>query len=263
MSTSTAKTKSGEREFGAAAAIDYDDLVLRWMDHYLRGADNGVETKDRSATFVMGDQSVARGRRVAASLKGVLLLSVESEAGRSPWHLSANAPREKKSFASFVSDPAKPVVNPYSASGAHDYRELAEQHDILTFDSAPLEQDTEVSGPIRAQIYFACDCRDTDLWVRLLDVSPDGTAFNVMGPGLDVLRASYRDLKKGRQLLTPNRVYELHLDNLITSNVFRKDHRIRVQVSATFFPNFSRNLQSGELEASSAKMQKAKISHLH
>ena len=174
--------------------------------------------------------------------------------------LSANAPREKKSSTSFVSDPAKPVVNPYSASGAHDYRELATRQDVLTFDSAPMEQDTEVTGPIRAQIYFACDCRDTDLWARLLDVAPDGTAFNVMGPGLDVQRASYRNLKKGRQLLTPNKVYELHLDNLITSNVFRKDHRIRVQVSASFFPNFSRNLQSGELEASSAKINKANIS---
>ena len=174
--------------------------------------------------------------------------------------LSAKAPREKKSFGSFVSDPAKPVMNPYSASGAHDYRELAARQDILTFDSAPLERDTEVTGPIHAQIYLACDCRDTDLWVRLLDVAPDGTAFNLMSPGLDVLRASYRNLKKGRQLLAPNRVYELHLDNLITSNVFRKDHRIRVQISATFFPNFSRNLQSGELENSSARMQKANIS---
>jgi predicted acyl esterase len=94
----------------------------------------------------------------------------------------------------------------------------------------------------------------------LLDVASDGAAFNVMGPGLDVLRASYRNLRKGRQLVAPNRVYELHLDNLLTSNVFRKDHRIRVQVSASFFPNFSRNLQSGELEASSARMQKANVS---
>jgi hypothetical protein len=96
--------------------------------------------------------------------------------------------------------------------------------------------------------------------VRLLDVAPDGTAFNLMSLGLDVLRASYRDLKKGRQLLTPDQVYELRFDNLITSNVFRKDHRIRVQVSATFFPNFSRNLHTGELENSSARMQKANIS---
>ena len=158
------------------------------------------------------------------------------------------SPRVKKAFSSFVSDPSKPVVNAYNTSGAHDYRALAERNDILTFDSPPLERDTEVTGPIHAQIYMACDCRDADLWVRLLDVAPDGTAFNLMSPGLDVLRASYRNQKKGRQLLTPDKVYELHLDNLITSNVFRKDHRIRVQVSATFFPNFSRNLQSGELE---------------
>ena len=123
-----------------------------------------------------------------------------------------------------------------------------------------MERDTEVTGPIHAQIYFSCDCRDTDLWVRLLDVAPDGTAFNLMSPGLDVLRASYRDLKKGRQLLKAHQEYRLRLDNLITSNVFRKEHRIRVQVSATFFPNFSRNLHTGDLEASSARMQKANIS---
>ena len=85
------------------------------------------------------------------------------------------------------------MVNAYAVSGAHDYRELANRPDVLTFDSAPLERDTEVTGPIHAQIYFSCDCRDTDLWVRLLDVAPDGTAFNLMSPGLDVLRASYRD----------------------------------------------------------------------
>ena len=145
-------------------------------------------------------------------------------------------------------------------SGAHDYRDLANRPDVLTFDSAPLERDTEVTGPIHAQIYLSCDCRDTDLWVRLLDVASDGTAFNLMSPGLDVLRASYRDAKKGRELFKPQQVYELHLNNLITSNVFLKGHRIRVQISATFFPNFSRNLQTGELEASSAGMQKASIS---
>jgi predicted acyl esterase len=81
-----------------------------------------------------------------------------------------------------------------------------------------------------------------------------------MSPGLDVLRASYRDLTKGRQLLLPGQVYELNLENLITSNVFGKDHRVRVQVSGSFFPNFSRNLQTGELENASGKMQKAQIS---
>jgi putative CocE/NonD family hydrolase len=257
---STAKTKSGEREFGPAAAVDYDEIVLRWMDHYLRGAANGVESEKPVRYFVMGDDQWHDADAWPPSSTATSYYLVSSKQGEFRGSLSAHVAKEKNSVASFVSDPAKPVVNPYNVSGAHDYRRLAGRQDLLTFDSAPLEKDTEVTGQIRAQIYLACDCRDTDLWVRLLDVAPDGTAFNLMSPGLDVLRASYRNPKKGRQLLVPKRVYELHLDNLITSNVFQKDHRIRIQISATFFPNFSRNLQSGELENSSAKMRKANIS---
>lgn len=257
---STGKTKSGEREFGSAAAIDYDEVVLRWMDHYLRSIANGVEKERPVRYFVMGDNQWREAEAWPPASKAVSYYLVSPKSGEIHRSLSAEAPREKKVSASFLSDPERPVVNSYGSSGAHDYRGLAERRDVLTFDSAPLEGDTEVTGPIHAQIFLACDCPDTDLWVRLLDVAPDGTAFNLMSPGLDVLRASYRNLKKGRKLLTPSRAYELHVDSLITSNVFQKDHRIRVQISATFFPNFSRNLQSGDLEASSARMQKANIS---
>jgi putative CocE/NonD family hydrolase len=158
-----------------------------------------------------------------------------------------------------VSDPDDPVRNAYDSAGAHDYRALLDRSDVLTFDSAPLAEDTEVTGPIIAELQVSCDCRDTDIWARLLDVSPDGTAFNLMSPGLDVLRASYREIEKGRQLLTPGRIYTLRLDSLITSNVFKAGHRIRLQVSASFFPNFSRNLHTGELETTSDRRQKATI----
>ncbi len=150
-----------------------------------------------------------------------------------------------------------------TSSGAHDYRKLADRADVLTFDSAVLQEDTEVTGPIRARMFVSCDCRDLDLWVRLEDVAPDGTAFNLMSPGLDVLRASYRDLKRGRQLLEPGKIYELKLDNLITSNVFLKGHRMRVQISGSFSPNFSRNLQNGKSEVTSAEMKKARIRVYH
>jgi hypothetical protein len=154
-------------------------------------------------------------------------------------------------------------VNPYDSSGAHDYRKLADRADVLTFDSSALEEDTEITGPIKARIFVSCDCRDFDLWARLLDVSPDGTAINLMSPGLDVLRASYRDLSRGRQLLSPGQTYELKLQSLITSNVYLQGHRIRVQISASFTPNFSRNLQSGKSEVNSAEMKKANIRVFH
>jgi putative CocE/NonD family hydrolase len=122
-----------------------------------------------------------------------------------------------------------------------------------------LQRAIEVTGPIQADIYMACDCRDADLWVRLLDVAPDGTAYNLMSPGLNALRASYRDEKLGQQLLQPSHVYRLRLDHLITSNVFQQGHRIRVQISGSFFPDFSRNPQTGASERTSAELQKARI----
>jgi putative CocE/NonD family hydrolase len=169
----------------------------------------------------------------------------------------------KKSFSEFVSDPADPVTNPYESSGAHDYAKLSGRADVLSFDSAVLQEDAEVTGSIKARIFVSCNCRDFDLWARLLDVSPDGTAINLMSPGLDVERASYRDLSRGRQLLIPGKIYQLRLERLITSNVFLRGHRIRLQISATFSPNFSRNLQSGKSEANSAKMKQANIRVFH
>ena len=93
-------------------------------------------------------------------------------------------------------------------------------------------------------------------------LAPDGTAFNLMSPGSDVLRASYRD-PEHRSPLKPGEVYKLVLANMRTGNVFKAGHRIRVQVSASFFPDFSRNLQTGELESTSAKMRVATIRIYH
>ena len=256
---STAKTKSGEREFGPEAAIDYDEAVLGWMDHYLREIDNGVEKQAAVRYFVMGDNHWRQANSWPPAAKETSYYLVTS-GNNARGLLSLQGPTEASRSSRFVSDPDSPVINPFQNSGAHDYRALADRKDVLTFDSAPLGRDLEVTGPIVADIYLACDCRDSDLFVRLLDVSPDGTAFNLMSPGLDAQRASYRDMKRGRQLLEPGRIYELRLGNLITSNVFQKRHRIRVQISTTFFPNFSRNLHTGESEAVSARMKKANIS---
>jgi putative CocE/NonD family hydrolase len=261
-----AKTKSGEREFSAGAAIDYDEVILRWMDHYLRGIANGVEKEKPVRYFVMGENQwhEAESWPPPSQLKPFYLHS--AEAGQRS-ELSEQPPAADRRVTSFVSDPANPVKNEYDSSGAHDYRALARRSDVLTFDSTPLEKDLDLTGPIEADVFMSCDCKDVDLFVRLFDVAPDGTAFNLMSPGLDVLRASYRDARSGRQLLRPHQVYELQLSHLITGNRFLKGHQIRAQISASFFPNFSRNLQTGESERTSSMMQKATISiytdHMH
>ena len=259
-SDATARTHSGEREFGPEAAINYDEVVLGWMDRYVRGGETGGAADPPARYFVMGDNTWKTSpvwpppaHRVA------YYLAAPPDAAPRHGTLTTEPPIRTGASTTFVSDPDDPVINRHDSAGAHDYRQLSDRPDVLTFETPPLERDTEVTGPIEARVFLSCDCRDTDLWVRLLDVDPDGTALNLMSPGLDVIRASYRDLAKGRQLLTPGKIYELRLDHLVTSNVFKRGHRVRIQVSTSFFPNFSRNLHTGDLETVSARRQRATI----
>jgi putative CocE/NonD family hydrolase len=240
-------SRAGERGFGPAAAIDYDELILRWMDHYLRGVDNGVDREKRVRIFVMGD-NVWRDedawplRRAKAQTYYLTAKSQSDRAGG----LQLEFPEDNFANSTFRSNPARPLTDPYEAYGAHDYRALAGRDDVMVFDSDPLPASLEVTGPIRAEIYLSCSCRDLDLWVRLLDVAPDGTAFNLMSPGLDVLRASYRKGTFGPGYV--NGITKLTLDRMLTSNTFLAGHRIRVQLSGAFAPHFSRNLQTGSSE---------------
>lgn len=260
----TGQPKSGEREFGSAAAINYDQVVLDWMDHYLRGMKNGVEQEKPVRLFLMGDNRwLNENTWPPADAEPTSFYLAGAGPDRKGGTLAPAAPAEEQ-FSVFTSDPAHPVIDPHAGKlGAHDFRELAKRPDVLIFDSAPLAKDVAALGPITAEIYVSCDCPDFDLWARLLDVAPDGTAFNLMSPGNDVLRASYRDPQRGRQLLSPGQVYKLTLPNMRTGNVFAVGHRIRVQISGSFFADFARNLQSGELETTSTKMREAEIRIYH
>jgi putative CocE/NonD family hydrolase len=223
------------------------------MDHYVRGMDNGVERESRVRFFVMGANTWRDEETwplARANLRSYHLRS-ESNSARLA-RLNETPPDKEVSYNEFVSDPAHPLTDPYADYGAHDYRAFAGRNNILTYDTDPLPLDTEVTGPIRAEIYISADVPDVDLWVRLLDVAPDGTAYNLMSPGLDVLRASYRHEKLQPDLLKRGEIIRLDLDRMLTSNVFRARHQIRIQISGAFFPHFSRNLQTGQSEATSS-----------
>ena len=261
----TGRTVVGERDMGPTARIDYDETVLQWMDHHVRGIDNAVGREQPVRAFVMGDNRWREGD--SWPLRGAhatsFYLSAAVGAGR-VGRLGIAGPVRRGGASTFPSDPANPVTDPYAgAPGAHDYRDLVKRPDVLTFDSDPLEADVEVIGRITAEIFVSSDAPDLDLWVRLLDVSPDGDAYNLMSPGSDVVRASYRNGSVQRELLRPGRVYRLRLPGLMTANTFKRGHRIRVQISGALFPNMSRNLQSGALEFDSAETRRAAITVHH
>ena len=258
---STRSPKSGDRVFGPVSAIDYDEVVLRFMDRYVRGIANGLEKEPRVRAFVMGENAWRTGETwpPVEVEKRTLYLSRESGAGR----LVSDLSKVQGSGTSFVSDPAHPVTNAFSNGvGAHDYRELAKQTNVAVFDTAPLPEDVTVLGAMEADIQLSCDAPDTDLWVKVHDVAPDGTAFNLMSPGLDVMRASIRD--GGRPaLLKAGEIVTLRFTNLYTGNRFAKGHRIRIVLSPEFYPDFSRNLHTGERETVSATMRTATLTIHH
>ena len=263
--TGTGRTKVGDRELGAEARIDYDETVLRWMDHYLRDVDNGVGREAPVRVFVMGDNRWRDADRwpIPGTRPDTLYLVAPARGSR-VGALSKRRPGSDFPTSSYVSNPAKPVTDPFAErSGAHDYRELASRADVLTFETAPLESDLEVVGSLGAEIYLAADAPDVDLWVKVLDVAPDGTAYSLMAPGSDVIRASYRDRTARRSLLEPGRVYLLKLPGLLTGNTFKQGHRVRVHVMSSFAPNYARNLQTGASETSSSRMRSARITIHH
>ena len=226
------RISAGEREFGQAASIQYDDIVLDWLDHYVKGAPNGVDKRKPVRVFVMGSN-----KWIEADAWPPREVKPDTIALRLPGNSTT-----------LVFDPADPVRNEYAPRpGAHDYRKLASDPRVAVFETPPLERDLTVVGAMTAELSISSSSDDAQIWVKVLDVAPDGTAFNLMSSGLDVLRASYRNGNKQREPLTPGRIYTVRLGDLLTANTFRAGHRIRVVVSASFVPDFEPMTQPYEL----------------
>jgi putative CocE/NonD family hydrolase len=250
--------RSGERSFGSDAKLDEAVLVLDFLDRYLRGVGKPAEEEPRVRLFVMGENRWLTGN--TWPLPGTESVSLYFAPGRK---LARTPPSGNVPPSRFVSDPAHPVVDPNGASyGAHDYRALASRKDVLVFETEPLPADLRVLGPVETEIHLSSDTPDVDLWVKLEDVAPDGTAWNLSSPGTDVLRASERDGKQG-EFLKPGEIAAMRLPNLRTGNRFAKGHRVRVVLCGSFLPAFSRNPQTGQSETKSATMRRGVVSIHH
>lgn len=247
-------TKTGDVDFGGHSQVDLDSEELRWFDYWLRGVDNGIVNEPPIRLFIMGS-NVWRDEHTwpldrtdwqkwylhsaggANTLRGDGILSTES-----PLHEPEDA---------FVYDPAAPVqthggnnccspeIVPW---GPYDQRGVEMRSDVLCYTSAPLTADTEVTGPIKLTLFAASDSRDTDWTGKLNDVRPDGYAMNLCD---GIIRARFRADPSNPTLLDPGVVYEYEIDLDVTGNVFKRGHRIRIDISSSNFPRFDRNPNSG------------------
>jgi hypothetical protein len=149
-------------------------------------------------------------------------------------------------------DPSNPVPSrggpvcctgtPDAPEGSFDQSEIEARNDMLVYTTPPLAQGVEVTGPLQVVLYVSSDQLDTDFTGKLVDVYPDGKAYNVQE---GILRARYRDGYDKKVWMKAAEVYQVKVDLQATSNYFPPGHRIRLEVASSNFPRFDRNLNTG------------------
>jgi putative CocE/NonD family hydrolase len=164
----------------------------------------------------------------------------------------ASSPSTADAPDGFTYDPMDPVTS-YGgnvcctgnavAAGAFDQRKMETRPDILVYTSEPFKDDTEVTGPIEPTLYVSSDAKDTDVTVKVIDVYPDGRAYNL---DESIQRLRYREgYDRPPVWMEPGKIYKVTLQPLNTSNSFAAGHRLRIEVSSSNFPRFDRNLNTG------------------
>jgi len=254
---SMAQHYAGEHSFGARSstlAQDVHGQILRFYDFWLKGMENGLHDDRPVKIFVMGinqwrsEDEWPLKRAQPADL--YLHSNGRANTLNGDGALSGDAPGAQPPDA-FVYNPLDPVPTrggaliidqPVSPSGVFDQRPVEGRADVLVYTSAAMEKDVEVTGLVTLTLFASSSAVDTDFTAKLVDVRPDGYARNLCD---GIVRARYRAGGPAK-LLTPGEVYEFRIAIGSTSNVFRKGHRIRLEVSSSNFPRFDRNLNTGE-----------------
>jgi len=248
--------KIGDVDFGPAAGkFHEDETILDWYEFLFKGVQNDFAKEKPVKIFVMGrnewreedDWPLPR----AQSTRYFLHSSGSADSLRGDGSLSTVAPHAESPdhYLYDPSNPAPTVGGPLCCDGLHlapgprDQRAVESRDDVLIYSTPAFTQDTEVTGPITLDLFVKSSAVDTDFTAKLVDVNPDGFARNLTE---GILRARYRDSQEKPSLMNPGQVYKITIDLWATSNVFLKGHSLRLEVSSSNFPRFSRNLNTGE-----------------
>lgn len=248
------ETVIGELNVGDAR-YDYTDLYYAWWDHWLKGDDNGLlDTLPKVRYYTMGSNEWQTSSTWPPEGAELVTYYLDSDGSANTLHgngrLSTAMPSGDDADH-FSYDPMDPVTSLGGnvcctggaiQSGSYDQREREERQDILVYTTTPLDEPVEVSGTIEITLYVSSDAKDTDFTVKLIDVYPDGTAYNL---DETIQRVRYREGYDKQVFMEEGVVYEVPVSPMTTSNTFGVGHRIRIEVSSSNFPRFTRNLNTG------------------
>jgi putative CocE/NonD family hydrolase len=250
----TENTIVGERSVGDAR-LNYDEIITAWFDLWLKNdKSDAVAQMPKVQYFTMGSNKWQSSDvwPPAEAVMTTYYLDSEGKANTRNGNgkLSLQKPK-KTSQDTFQYDPMNPV-NSYGGNvcctgnavqgGSYDQQEMELRDDILVYTSEPLAEGIEISGFIESYLYLSSDAKDTDVTIKLIDVYPDGKAYNL---DETIQRVRYREGYEKEVMMEKGKVYEIKMTPMSTSNYFEKGHRIRIEVSSSNFPRFDRNLNTG------------------
>lgn len=258
--------RQGPLDFGPEADAKYADLLTRWFDYRLKGMDTGIGSEMPVKLFVMGENRwrfehewpLARTRYVEFFLHS-------KGAANTVWGdgtLSTAEPSAEKPDK-YDYDPRDPVMSlmaPDAQAAPCDQSPLNSRADILVYQTPPLTEEIEVTGPVVLKLWAASSAPDTDFTAKLIDVHPDGLAVNLC---YGIMRAQYRDGYDAPSLIEPGVPYEYTIKLMPTGILFRRGHRIRLDIASSDFPNFDRNHNTGNDFWSDTEMQVAHQTVFH
>ena len=251
----TEDTVVGERSMGDAR-LDYQEIMYGFFDRFLKGEKSArLEALPKVTYFTMGlNKWQSSDTWPPAGAQQVTLYLASAGHANSLFGdgTIVSSPPAADEPDSLTYDPLNPVTS-YGGNvcctgtavqaGAFDQRKMEARDDILVYTSEPFQEGTELSGPIEPAIYVSSDAKDTDITVKVLDVYPDGRAYNL---DESIQRLRYRDgYEKPPEWMEKVKIYKVTLQPLVTSNYFERGHSLRVEISSSNFPRFDRNLNTG------------------
>ncbi len=255
----TEHTVVGERDLGDGR-FDYVSLVQDWFDHFVKGVDNNVLSQPRVRAYMMGANQWRTYDAWPVKEAHDVAYYLDSDGGANTRMGDGRLTTAKPGKAvsdHFTYDPMTPVPTNaggtwccYSRStlttaepaGAVDQSGTEMRADVLVYTTPPLAHPVEVMGPVKVTLYLSLDRKDTDLTIKLIDVGPDGKAYNLDDT---IQRVRWREGWDHPVFMQGGQVYKVEFAPLTTGNAFAAGHRIRVEVSSSNFPHFERNLNTG------------------
>jgi putative CocE/NonD family hydrolase len=245
----------GERSVGDAR-LNYNEQIYAWFDMWLKGEQNDFKEKTpRVQYYTMGVNKWQASETWPPENTKMTTYYLNSDGKANTvsgdGRLTTSMPKKKDVSDGFTYDPMKPVPS-YGGNvcctgnavkaGAFDQQEMETRDDILVYTTTPLKKGVEVSGFIEATLFISSDVKDTDFTLKLIDVYPDGTAYNL---DETIQRVRYREGYEKEVFMEKGKVYKVDLSALSTSNYFAEGHSIRIEISSSNFPRFARNLNTG------------------